>query len=42
MDRGNENQAGEMVKKTAVKEAAACRLDQGIFTDFLKENRSGD
>lgn len=39
--RINENLEGGMTKEAAVEEAVAYCIDQGILTDFLKENRSG-
>lgn len=39
--RVNENLAGGMTREIAVEEAVSYCLDQGILTDFLKENRSG-
>ena len=41
VSRVNENLAGGMDKKSAVEEAVIYCLDQGILTDFLRENRSG-
>lgn len=41
VSRINENLQGGMTKAAAVEEAVTYCMDQGILTDFLKENRSG-